>query len=375
MKLKLISLLLIITLVISLIPLITATPTEKVDQEQSNCADAYLGTDYGGKLVQSFKPTLNQLTKVKLYAFKNESPPNAIKISIRDSLYGEDLTSVIVEPEQLLVNISSWFEADFPNISVTPEDTYYLVWAPTPGDDNEPYFWWCYDIANPGDDPYERGSMIIGGEEIERADFSFKTYGYSIPTITISEPAAGAELGGVITIEGSADDTDGDIQRIEIKIDEGEWVTATGLSNWYYDWDTRTINNGAHIISARSYDGESFSKISTITVFIQNSMVTIEDISGGMGTVSATIHNSGNETINNVEWTIMLVGGFFNLIDVETTGNIASIPVSDENGINITESLFGFGRVTIEIRVQADNAYDQQREVNGFILGPYILIS
>lgn len=375
MKLKLISLLIIITLMISLLPLITATPTEEVDQEQSSCGGVYWGTDYGGKLVQSFKPTLNQLTKVKLYGFKNETPPNAIKISIRDSLNGEDLTSAIVEPDQLLVNVSSWFEADFPNISVIPENTYYIVWAPTPGDDNRPYFWWCYDKANPGDDPYERGSMILGGEEIERSDFSFKTYGYAIPTVTISQPTESAELGGIVTIEGTADDVDGSIQQVEIKIDEGLWMTATGLSNWNYEWDTRTFNNGAHSISARSYDGESYSEITTISVFIQNSIITIEDISGGMGTVSATLHNIGNETINNVEWTIRVNGGLFNLIDVETTGNIASISAGDENDITITESLFGLGPVTIEINVQADNAYDQLSEVNGFILGPYLLIS
>lgn len=352
----------------------TAAPTETIDQEQTICGGTYWATAYPGKLVQSFKPSLNTLTKINLYGFKNATPPNNISISIRDSLDGEDLTSVVVLSSQLKTLIPDWFTADFPDIPVIPETTYYIIWEPTEGDENEPYFWWCYFKANPGEDPYERGSQILNGEEVPRADFCFKTYGYSIPTISISTPEDGAELGGIISITGTAEDNDGAIQRVEIKIDDQQWMTATGLTSWSYDWDSRNAENGLHTISARSYDGESYSEVSTITVFTKNSALIIKNLTGGFGGISATIEVTGDEPINNIQWSLEFVGGFLGLVDVDKNGVIETLEVNDEAEISAIESFFGLGPVDITISVESENSFPQLLEEKGFVIGPFLLL-
>ena len=363
-----------ILLIVVLHPVLVATPPEHLDQEQTSCGGSYYATAYPGKLAQSFKPTLNTLTKVKLYGWRNESPPNALKISIRASLNGQDLTSVIVEPGQLLTYTSSWFEADFPNISVTPEATYYLIWSPTEGDDHEPYFWWCYAQANPGEDFYDRGAQFINGEEMDRADFCFQTYGYAIPTVTIKNPSDGTEIGGIISINGTADDFDGSIEKVQVKIDNNQWNNATGNITWSYQWDSRTVGNGWHTISARSYDGESYSEIVSITVNIKNSVINIEGLSGGFGTVRATIHNMGEESVYGVVWSIKVTGGFLDLIDVNTTGEIDMMEEHSKIDIASNDSMFGLGLVDVMVTVKAENANEQNIQRDGFIIGRLLIL-
>jgi len=374
MKRKFISLLAASIILCSLLTLATAIPTEIIDQEQETCGGLYYATAYPGKLVQSFKPALNTLTKVSLYGWKNTTPPNNVSISIRNSLDGEDLTSVVVLSNQIKTLIPDWFTADFPDISVTPETTYYIIWEPTEDDENEPYFWWCYNKANPGGDPYNRGSQIINGEEVERADFCFRTYGYSIPTVSITSPENGEEIGGVISITGTAEDNDGAIQRIEIKIDDQEWMTADGLENWDYEWNSRNSDNGLHTISARSFDGESYSEISTITVFTKNSALIIIDLTGGYGGVTATIEVTGDEPVKNIQWSIQVTGGFLGLIDVAKNGEFQQLDENAEEEISAIESFFGLGPVEIIISAESDNSYPKMLEATGFVIGPIIVL-
>jgi hypothetical protein len=57
---------------------------------------------------------------------------------------------------------------------------------------------------------------------------------------------------------------------VEVKIGETDWATATGTTLWSYDWTTYTSQNGIYTISARSYDGEDYSEIKSITLTVDN---------------------------------------------------------------------------------------------------------
>ena len=48
---------------------------DHIDQQQTDCDWIYWGTYYPGKMAQSFMPTLNVLTRVKLFGLHNESQP------------------------------------------------------------------------------------------------------------------------------------------------------------------------------------------------------------------------------------------------------------------------------------------------------------
>jgi len=79
-------------------------------------------------------------------------------------------------------------------------------------------------------------------------------------------------FGGGIVIKGKAWDIDGNetLQKVEIKIDDGEWKNVTGIFNWAYTLDTKKLENGNHTIYARSYDGKNYSNIVSIKIEVNN---------------------------------------------------------------------------------------------------------
>lgn len=132
-----------------------------LDQQQIYCSSSYWAVEAPCQLAQSFKPALNVLTRVSLYGWRNESPPNNLIVSIRNVVNGQDLTSVIIDNSDISKFNSNWFDADFPDISIVPESTYYIVWTTTSGVIGNPFFWGCYTKGNPGDDLYSRGDMWL----------------------------------------------------------------------------------------------------------------------------------------------------------------------------------------------------------------------
>jgi len=352
---------------------------DHIDQQQTVCSGVCFGAEAPCQLAQSFKPTVDVLTKINLYGFRNESPSNNLKVSIRSVLDGPDLVSVIVDNSDIDLFYPDWFEVDFPNISVVPESTYFIVWTTTSGDIGEPFFFWCYGMVNPGDDLYTRGTLWLNcgidlWYDINQADFCFKTFGYSIPSVTITSPIDGSSVYGLVSIKGTAVDNDGVVQKVEVKIDDGSWMSATGTTNWNYNWDTTNVVNGYHVIHARSYDGESYSDEVSIGVYVTNSGLLIEDVNGGINSVSADIHNIGDVDANNVHISILIKGGFFNKINVEDSEIISVIESGEIYTFNTNEEIFGVGKIDITISAYADNADMVIKELTGFILGPIIIV-
>lgn len=79
-------------------------------------------------LAQSFIPSANILTKVKLNVQKlpygTDTP---LIVSIKENLSGDDLTSVSVPANYFLGGSHAIVEFDFDDVSVTPGKTYYIV--------------------------------------------------------------------------------------------------------------------------------------------------------------------------------------------------------------------------------------------------------
>jgi len=92
------------------------------------------------------------------------------------------------------------------------------------------------------------------------------------PTVTITYPSNGAIVSKLVMISGTADNPDGEegVNSVQIKIDGNNWVAVTGTTLWSYDWTTYTLPDGQYNISARSYNGEEYSEIVSITVRVNN---------------------------------------------------------------------------------------------------------
>ncbi len=95
------------------------------------------------------------------------------------------------------------------------------------------------------------------------------------PSISISSPSNGETVSEITKITGTASDPDGDnqLQIVQIEIDGGKWIDATGLTKWSYFWDTKSFPDGSwHQINVRAFDNNIFSYYQ-INVIVDNTPV------------------------------------------------------------------------------------------------------
>ena len=162
------------------------------------------------------------------------------------------------------------------------------------------------------------GKVMFGTYEMR-----FKTAATSFqdivpPLITMQSPASNAVVTGNLNISGTASDNVS-VQKVEIRLDNGPWVTAGGTSAWNYSLNSSNFLNGPHVVSARATDSSNnLSNTNGVTVrFVNIPGSYLQRISGG---------NPANVTdCNNNIWVrdqAYSFGGFG--YSGGTTGNIAN---------------------------------------------------
>jgi len=158
---------------------------DELDQQQTqDCSRGY-GFYKNKWKAQGFTPSLKVLTRVKLHIFRHGDLPDSVEIfvSIRNSLTGDDLTYIAIDASGIYDR--TWVEFDFPDISVIPNDKYYIICNAKDTGDSENYFCWIFDTNN----PYGRGDAWYSSDSGQHwkvkdyppdwpeIDFCFKTYG------------------------------------------------------------------------------------------------------------------------------------------------------------------------------------------------------
>ena len=105
-------------------------------------------------IAQEFKPTKSDLTAVALYLFDWDAPSDiAVTVHIRESLDGGDLTTKTLKAKVKDYNRGgNWVMFDFDDITVNPEETYYIICYADGGIVNHSYCWY-FDFGN----KYDRG--------------------------------------------------------------------------------------------------------------------------------------------------------------------------------------------------------------------------
>jgi hypothetical protein len=201
-----------------------------------------------------------------------------------------------------------------------------------------------------------------------------------IPLCQIDSPINGFSVyrGQEVQIKGKASDVDGSIQRVEIKIDRGDWLIANGTSSWNYSLNTSTMSLGKHYIFVRSFDGDFYSRSSYITINIQlpptpDLTISSEDISfntsfpkmGDLINISFKVRNVGELNASNVSAGIYL--------DFEN--NYYRIGRVELGNISVGESVLGsfiwntsgiFGEHKIIIKVDDENVIKENNEENNY---------
>ncbi|UCE74353.1 MAG: hypothetical protein JSV56_01245, partial [Methanomassiliicoccales archaeon] len=145
----------------------------------------------------------------------------------------------LLDELRLTVNSSKSVQ---PLIAIDGDDNANVVWADDrdyPDDRNEVYY----------------KHSLEGPENIP-------------PTVEITFPVEGQYVKGNIVVQGLADDTDGIVELVQVKIDGKPWDDAQGTASWTYEWNSTNVGNGLQKIYARSYDGVEYSEeyVTNITV-------------------------------------------------------------------------------------------------------------
>ncbi len=73
------------------------------------------------------------------------------------------------------------------------------------------------------------------------------------PSVVFLNPLGGTTLAGSILLTGTATDLVG-VASVQISIDGGEWVNASGTTAWSYPLESAHFLNGTHVIRARAID-------------------------------------------------------------------------------------------------------------------------
>jgi hypothetical protein len=84
------------------------------------------------------------------------------------------------------------------------------------------------------------------------------------PTVSSINLQTDVLYDGTVNITGGASD-DVEIMEVEIMIDEGPWMDASGTTSWWYELDTTTLAHGEHVFEVRTYDGTSYSEVLNVT--------------------------------------------------------------------------------------------------------------
>lgn len=82
------------------------------------------------------------------------------------------------------------------------------------------------------------------------------------PSVAIGTPASGATVAGTVTVAGSAAD-DSSLTKVEVRVDAGSWLVASGSASWSWSWATSGVGDGSHTLSARATDASG--NIATVT--------------------------------------------------------------------------------------------------------------
>ena len=131
---------------------------------------------------------------------------------------------------------------------------------------------------------------------------TFSATDSQLPTVTIASPAAGATLGGTVTVSGSASDNVS-LSKVELRVDGNAYQLASGTSSWTFSLNTSAYASGSHTLLARATDASGnqawASRTVTFSSATDSQVPTVAISSPAAGaTVGGTVTVSGSASDN-----------------------------------------------------------------------------
>jgi hypothetical protein len=158
-------------------------------------------------------------------------------------------------------------------------------------------------LATVSDDAFDGGKVGFGSRNDPAIFDNFKITAQDSeptppdttdPTISFTDPDNNETVSGIVTASVSASD-DGGVDRVEFSLD-GDFKLSDSTSPYNYSFDSKSLSNGEHTISAKAYDVTGNTKMATITVNVSNPDITPPSAPTNL-TATAT-----NPTTVNLSW-------------------------------------------------------------------------
>ena len=131
------------------------------------------------------------------------------------------------------------------------------------------------------------------------------------PTVAITAPAGGTTVSGIVTITATASD-DQAIAGVRFRVDGANVGAEDTTSPYSFSWDSRTVPNGTHVLTAVARDtGNNLATSSSVTVTVSNTtqppaagLVAAYAFNEGSGTTTSDRSGNGNTgTRSGATWT------------------------------------------------------------------------
>ncbi|MFW6364305.1 MAG: Ig-like domain-containing protein, partial [Spirochaeta sp.] len=162
----------------------------------------------------------------------------------------------------------------------TPED----AWQDVEGTEN-----WRHEVDISEQDPGTYNIIIRGvdyaGNEYIEGPFNIRIDPESDkPVSRVIYPEPGEVVRGMVDIVGIAVDDD-EVDRVQVRLDEGTWQTAEGTEYWRYQVPAGLLEDGSHSIEVRAIDNNGVEGDIYPTQFVLDTLAPEVEI---------TSHNNGS---------------------------------------------------------------------------------
>jgi hypothetical protein len=182
----------------------------------------------------------------------------------------------------------------------------------------------------------------------------------SPPTVSVTAPTAGSVLSGSVPLTATAADAGSSVAKVEFLVD-GNVVGTSTASPWGVMWNSTTVANGSHSVTARATDGAGNATASAAVAVSVNNAGTVMQISslveyGSLGFstwkawATVTVVDQHGNPVSGATVTFSFTGGATATKTCKTgsngscstSGNKVTVPLSNptENVVttNVTKS-------------------------------------
>ena len=161
------------------------------------------------------------------------------------------------------------------------------------------------------------------------------------PTVSVTAPAAGTTVGGTINLTANASDN-GSVASVQLKIDGSNVGSPDTTAPYSVSWDSTSVVNGTHSVTALATDGAGNTATSTAVSFtVSNSaqpsgLVASFGFDEGSGTATGDATSNGNNgtLTNGPTWTI---GKHGRALLFDGVNDYVSVP--DSNSLDLTTAM------------------------------------